>query len=500
MALKHGRALRRLRVVEARGRVRAGRAKHGARAVEGDVEHLVLVVLDHRDALAAARVPEAHRAVDRRRHAQVARIVELRGRDLARVPAQHVHALPALHVPDARRVIERAGDDAVALRVEVQRHDLGRVPAERAHLDAGLHVPQLGRVVHRAGGDRVALRREGETHDLLRVPAQRVQLLASLGRPHLARLVERAGDDLVAVRIVEGDRVHDVLVALERQQLGAALRVPHLARAVVRAGDELVARLVEGAIGQRQNVRGQALEERKPLVVAALGLFNQLCGAGAVAMATTTTTTSAQTHACTHTGQREKARKSTQGGAHERMTTALASYMHEIRDLIMDEGTEKNENETRTVSEAAGKDKASREESRAEQRTETDQGDSKRTLEQSPELRLPTLGDQRLLPNDDGRERVEVGAANASAYADADASEGQNKKFKAQTGAIYNSEKIGRGIQGGRSRSKGRQRQTESSRFFGCALVTHSTERSSRSMSLLFISPLVSYSRMMPGG
>ena len=35
----------------------------------------------------------------------------------------------------------------------------------------------------------------------------------------------------------------------------------HLARAVVAARDEAVARLVEGAVGERQDVRSQDLEE-----------------------------------------------------------------------------------------------------------------------------------------------------------------------------------------------------------------------------------------------
>ena len=65
----------------------------------------------------------------------------------------------------------------------------------------------------------------------------------------------------IAEGVVEGDRVHHVLVPLERQQLLARQRVPHLAGAIVRAGDEAVARLVEGAVGERQDVRAEHLEE-----------------------------------------------------------------------------------------------------------------------------------------------------------------------------------------------------------------------------------------------
>ena len=54
----------------------------------------------------------------------------------------------------------------------------------------------------------------------------------------LAERTERPGDDLVAVRVVERDRIDDVLVALQRQQLVARRGVPDLAGAVVAARDE----------------------------------------------------------------------------------------------------------------------------------------------------------------------------------------------------------------------------------------------------------------------
>ena len=74
-----------------------------------------------------------------------------------------------------------------------------------------------------------------------------------------------AAHNLVAEWIVEGDRIHDVLVPLQRQHLLARQRVPHLARPIVRAGDEAVAALVESAVGERQDVRAQDLEEVKVL-------------------------------------------------------------------------------------------------------------------------------------------------------------------------------------------------------------------------------------------
>jgi len=58
----------------------------------------------------------------------------------------------------------------------------------------------------------------------------------------------------------------------------AALCAAYLAGAVVAARDEPVPRLVKGAIGQRQNVRTQDLEE-----VEALVLVRLLCGGNGAA-------------------------------------------------------------------------------------------------------------------------------------------------------------------------------------------------------------------------
>lgn len=72
----------------------------------------------------------------------------------------------------------------------------------------------------------------------------------------------------VPVGNVEGQRVHHVLVVIQRVKLCAGQRVPDLARTIVAPGDEptdehpdiLVARLVERAVGQRQDVRLQHFE------------------------------------------------------------------------------------------------------------------------------------------------------------------------------------------------------------------------------------------------
>jgi hypothetical protein len=88
-------------------------------------------------------------------------------------------------------------------------------------------------------------------------------------------LTEGSGDDFVSVGIVEGDGVDYVAVALQRQQLVPGYRVPHLARAVVTAGDELVARLVEGAVRQRQNMRPQNFKQKKVASLVAFQLLYQ---------------------------------------------------------------------------------------------------------------------------------------------------------------------------------------------------------------------------------
>ena len=83
---------------------------------------------------------------------------------------------------------------------------------------------------------------------------QSVVQLARLGIPHFASLVKRACDHLIVIRFVERDGVDDVFVALERQQLLPSVGVPNFAGAIVGASDETIARLVKGAIGERQNV------------------------------------------------------------------------------------------------------------------------------------------------------------------------------------------------------------------------------------------------------
>mmetsp|Transcript_11960 Transcript_11960/g.44456 ORF Transcript_11960/g.44456 Transcript_11960/m.44456 type:complete len:301 (-) Transcript_11960:16-918(-) len=173
-------------------------------------------------------------------------------------------------------MIEASRDDALALGVEVERDDLRRVAQEVVQAFAGLDVPQSRRVVHRSGGNHGALRVKGQADDLRRVPAERVEQLAFLRVPQLGRLVEAARHDLVSIRVVEGDGVHHVPMALQGQQLVAGHGVPNLARPIIAPGDKLVPALVEGAVREGQNVRPQDLEEVEVRAGLRLLLLDQL--------------------------------------------------------------------------------------------------------------------------------------------------------------------------------------------------------------------------------
>lgn len=84
------------------------------------------------------------------------------------------------------------------------------------------------------------------------------------------RLTEGSRNDLVTVGVIEGDRVYDVPMAFKREQLITGDRVPDLASAVITASDELVARLVEGAVRQRQDVSAEDLEQEEVAGLVAL--------------------------------------------------------------------------------------------------------------------------------------------------------------------------------------------------------------------------------------
>lgn len=105
---------------------------------------------------------------------------------------------------------------------------------------------------------------------------QSVVPLAGGRVPDFGFSVEGAGHDFVSVGVVKGHRVHDVGVLIEGEQLLAGNGVPDLAGSVVGACDEFVSRLVECAIGQREQMGSQDLVESELLLLVFLLLFDQL--------------------------------------------------------------------------------------------------------------------------------------------------------------------------------------------------------------------------------
>jgi hypothetical protein len=63
-------------------------------------------------------------------------------------------------------------------------------------------------------------------------------------------------------------------VSLQREQLITSDGVPDLARAIITARDKFVARLVEGAVRERQDMRAQNLEQEEVRSLVALQLFD----------------------------------------------------------------------------------------------------------------------------------------------------------------------------------------------------------------------------------
>lgn len=93
-------------------------------------------------------------------------------------------------------------------------------------------------------------------------------------RPLTHSLTERTRNDLVSIRVIEGNGVHHIPMSLQSEQLVSSDGVPDLAGAVVTARDELVARLVEGAIGEGEDMCTEDLEQKEVGCFVAFQLFN----------------------------------------------------------------------------------------------------------------------------------------------------------------------------------------------------------------------------------
>ena len=100
--------------------------------------------------------------------------------------------------------------------------------------------------------------------------------LTSVRIPNLRLAIERTGDNLVAVRIVERHRVNDVRVLVQGKKLLTRICVPYFARAIVAARDELASIFVERAVGQREQMGAEDLEEAEALLLILELLFDQL--------------------------------------------------------------------------------------------------------------------------------------------------------------------------------------------------------------------------------
>ena len=107
-------------------------------------------------------------------------------------------------------------------------------------------------MVHRTGGRQHSVRIESQAYNLLTMSLERVHHLASNTVPNLRRLVEATSHNEITEGVVKGHRADDVLVLFETEQFAATLGVPDLASPIVASRDKLIARLVEGAIRQRQ--------------------------------------------------------------------------------------------------------------------------------------------------------------------------------------------------------------------------------------------------------
>ncbi|KAJ8569358.1 hypothetical protein ON010_g5900 [Phytophthora cinnamomi] len=222
-------------VVDARRAVRGSCHELGARGVEAHVQDFVVVASQRLHILSRGDVPDLAGAVNRAADAQLAGVVELRAGDFPVVARERVDTATASDVPYLYRVIERARDDALALRVEVETHNFGGVTEQRVQFLTGLNVPELRCVVHRARADDGPLRVERQTHDLRRVSAERVrqQLVTRLGIPDFASAVIAAGD--------KPENATSIVSSVLPQQ-------------ILNPAFVLVSGLVEGAVGQRQNV------------------------------------------------------------------------------------------------------------------------------------------------------------------------------------------------------------------------------------------------------
>ena len=128
------------------------------------------------------------------------------------------------------------------------------MPIQIEKAGALLDIPDLGRMVHRTSRCQHAMWVEAEAYNLLAMALQRISHLTCHRVPNLSCFIETSSHDEVAEWVIESHGINDILVLLETQQLCTSLGVPDTARPIVRASNEFITSLVEGTVGERQQV------------------------------------------------------------------------------------------------------------------------------------------------------------------------------------------------------------------------------------------------------
>ena len=129
------------------------------------------------------------------------------------------------------------------------------------------NVPQLSGMVHGASSHQEAVWVEAQTHNLHLVTFESVHHLPIVGVPNFGCLVERPSHYQVSKGVVKCHSVDHILVLLETEKLSSRLSVPHFASPIIGSRNELVSCLIEGAVGQRQQVGAKNFKQLKLLLL-----------------------------------------------------------------------------------------------------------------------------------------------------------------------------------------------------------------------------------------
>lgn len=117
---------------------------------------------------------------------------------------------------------------------------------------------------------------KGQADNFLAMPSEGQQAFPHVDVPYFGCFIKGPGGDFITEGVVEGNAVHDVLVALEALQLLAGVGVPEAAGAIVRPRYKRSPVFVKGAIRQGLLVGLQPFEQFEFLVLVDHNLINQL--------------------------------------------------------------------------------------------------------------------------------------------------------------------------------------------------------------------------------